>query len=45
MHGDVSCIEAETEPENAASKRVLEKCGLVASGVVGKEGPRFIRIH
>lgn len=42
---NVSCIEAETEPENTTSKRVLEKCGFVASGVVGKEGTRFIRIR
>ena len=34
-------IEAETEPENAASQRVLEKCGFVATGKNGEEGPRF----
>jgi len=38
---DVAAIEAETEPENAASQRVLEKCGFVATGKNGEEGPRF----
>ena len=38
----VNHIEAETEPENIASQRVLEKCGFVANGIVGKEGPRFV---
>ena len=36
-------VEAETEPDNRASQRVLEKCGFVPSGIVGEEGPRFIR--
>ena len=40
----VNRVEAETEPENIASQRVLEKCGFIANGEVGKEGPRFIRI-
>ena len=39
---DVTALEAETDPENAASQRVLEKCGFKASGVLGEEGPRFI---
>ncbi|WP_084262163.1 GNAT family N-acetyltransferase [Ruminococcus sp. NK3A76] len=38
---DVTAIEAETEPENAASKRVLEKCGFVLNGKIGEEGPRY----
>lgn len=38
----VSCIEAETDPENAASQRVLAKCGFTANGVMGEEGPRFV---
>ena len=42
---DVTRVEAETEPENIASQRVLEKCGFVVNGAVGKEGPRFIRIR
>ncbi|GMG96537.1 GNAT family N-acetyltransferase [Tepidimicrobium xylanilyticum] len=35
-------IEAETEPDNIASQRVLEKAGFISSGVIGAEGPRFI---
>lgn len=38
----VTAIEAETEEGNIASKRVLEKCGFIASGVMGEEGPRYI---
>ena len=38
---NVTAIEAETEPENAASKRVLEKSGFVLNGKIGKEGPRY----
>ena len=34
-------IEAETEPENAASQAVLQKSGFVPNGVLGEEGPRF----
>ncbi len=40
-HPGVTAIEAETEPENKASQRVLEKCGFLPNGVFGKEGPRF----
>jgi len=40
---DVCCVVAETEIDNRASLRVLEKCGFVATGVNGVEGPRFIR--
>ena len=40
---DVTRMEAETEPYNRASQRVLEKCGFVPSGVMGEEGPRFVR--
>ena len=39
----VTHVEAETEPDNRASQRVLEKCGFQPSGVIGEEGPRFIR--
>ena len=39
----VSKIAAETGPDNIASRRVLEKCGFLPSGVMGKEGPRFVR--
>ena len=37
----VMAIEAETDAENTASKRVLEKCGFVFNGKIGEEGPRF----
>lgn len=37
----VKTIEAETEPENTASQRVLEKAGFVPTGKNGEEGPRF----
>ena len=37
----VTAVEAETDPENAASKRVLEKCGLRPNGKYGEEGPRY----
>ena len=39
----VTRVEAETEPDNRASQRILEKCGFRPSGVVGEEGPRFFR--
>lgn len=38
---DVVFIEAEAAPDNAASKRVLEKCGFAPDGT-GEEGPRFV---
>lgn len=38
----VKQIEAETEENNAASKRVLEKAGFVPNGKTGDEGPRFV---
>lgn len=37
----VTFVEAETEPGNKASQRVLEKCGFAPDGE-GKEGPRFV---
>jgi RimJ/RimL family protein N-acetyltransferase len=39
----VTCVAAETAPDNAASRRVLEKCGFKPTGTVGREGPRFIK--
>ena len=39
----VTRVEAETEPDNNISQRVLEKCGFVPSGIIGEEGPRFFR--
>lgn len=40
-HPEVCAVEAETEPDNAASQRVLQKCGFRPSGEHGEEGPRF----
>ena len=34
-------VEAETEPDNKASQRILDKCGFVPDGE-GREGPRFV---
>ena len=38
---NVTVLEAETAPDNNASKRVLEKCGFIANGKIGEEGPRY----
>lgn len=38
----VKRIEAETDPDNIASQRVLFKAGFIANGEMGEEGPRFI---
>lgn len=38
----VVAIEAETEADNVASQRVLEKSGFVPNGIMGEEGPRFV---
>lgn len=38
---NVTAIEAESDAENVASKRVLEKCGFIPNGKIGEEGPRF----
>ena len=40
-HTEVTSLEAETDAGNAASQRVLEKCGFRANGTLGEEGPRF----
>ena len=37
----VTSVAAETEAGNAASRRVLEKCGFIPAGE-GREGPRFV---
>ena len=42
-HPAVRAVEAETDPGNAASQRVLQKCGFRPMGITGEEGPRFIR--
>lgn len=36
-------VEAETEPDNKESQRVLEKCGFIPAGIIGEEGPRFCK--
>jgi len=38
----VKSLEAETEPHNTASQRVLQKCGFRPTGAFGEEGPRFV---
>ena len=38
---DVTCIEAETDPDNTASQKVLAGAGFVPTGEIGEEGPRF----
>lgn len=35
-------IEAETDPDNAASRRVLAKAGFLPTGEDGEEGPLFV---
>ncbi len=39
----ITRVEAETEPDNLASQRVLEKCGFSPTGLTGQEGPRFVK--
>ena len=41
-HPEVVAVEAESDPDNTASQRVLEKCGFLATGEIGEEGLRFI---
>lgn len=38
----VKSVEAEADEDNAASLRILEKCGFVPNGILGTEGPRFV---
>lgn len=38
----VAAVEAEAETGNAASRRVLSRCGFVPDGTVGEEGPRYV---
>lgn len=38
----VQLIEAETEENNAASKRVIQKSGFIPNGKMGDEGPRYV---
>ena len=34
LHKDIGRIQAETHPANAASRRVLEKCGFSFEGLI-----------
>jgi len=38
----VKYVEAEAEPDNIASIRVLEKNNFVLTGEMGEEGPKYI---
>ena len=38
----VNYVEAETDPDNKASQRVLEKTGFRLNGIMGVEGPRYV---
>lgn len=38
----VCAVEAETEPDNAASQNVLRRSGFVKTGIIGEEGPGFV---
>lgn len=38
----VSRVEAETEADNTASRKVLSRAGFIPTGTVGEEGPRFV---
>lgn len=42
---EVTRVEAETEFENGASQRVLERSGFMATGIIGTQGPRFVWSH
>lgn len=35
-------MEAEIDPENKASQRVLEKAGFCLNGIMGVEGLRYV---
>ena len=42
QHPEIKAVEAEADPDNAASKRVLMKCGFWPNGEIGEEGPRYM---
>ena len=42
QHSEITAVEAETDPENAASQKVLMKCGFRLNGEIGEEGPRYV---
>ena len=39
---NLTYIEAEADPDNSASIRLLEKCGFITNGKFGEEGLRFV---
>lgn len=39
---NVTAVEAETDANNVISQKVLARCGFIATGAVGEEGPRFV---
>ena len=39
----VTCVTAETEESNIASRKVLTKSGFVPTGEIGDEGPLYVR--
>ena len=41
-HSEIKAVEAEADPDNTASQRVLFKCGFRSNGEIGEEGPRYI---
>ena len=43
QHPEVKAVEAETDPDNTASQKVLIKCGFRPMGIMGEEGPRYIK--
>ena len=43
MQPGVTCVTAETEEHNIASKKVLKKAGFIPTGETGEEGPLFVR--
>lgn len=38
----VTRVEAETDPDNVASQRVLARVGFTPTGEMGEEGPRYV---
>ena len=40
-HSEIKAVDAEADPDNSASQRVLIKCGFRPNGEIGEEGPRY----
>ena len=38
----VFSVEAETDTNNIASQKVLQKAGFIPNGIIGAEGPRYV---